>query len=48
MADLLAQARRSPSRPSPGSGIEVTMTICAHASQEEQRAALRGLGDRLG
>jgi integrase len=30
------------------SGIEVTMTVYAHASQEEQRAALRGRGDRLG
>lgn len=29
------------------SGLEVTMTIYAHASQEEQRRALQGLSDRL-
>lgn len=29
------------------SGIQVTMTIYAHAAQDEQRKALRGLGDRL-
>ena len=29
------------------SGIEVTMTIYAHAAREEQQAALRGLGERL-
>ncbi len=29
------------------SGIEVTMTIYAHAAQEEQRKALAGLGERL-
>ncbi len=28
------------------SGIQVTMTIYAHAAQEEQRKALRGLGER--
>jgi integrase len=30
------------------SGIEVTMTIYAHAAREEQRQALRGLAQRLG
>ena len=29
------------------SGIEVTMTIYAHAAREEQRKALAGLGERL-
>jgi integrase len=30
------------------SGIEVTMTIYAHAAREEQRQALLGLAQRLG
>ena len=30
------------------SGIQVTMSIYAHAAQEEQRKALRWLGERLG
>jgi integrase len=30
------------------SGIEVTMTIYAHAAREEQRKALHGLAERLG
>jgi integrase len=30
------------------SGIEVTMTVYAHASDQEKRAALRGLDERLG
>lgn len=29
------------------SGIQVTMSIYAHAAQEEQRKALRSLGERL-
>jgi integrase len=29
------------------SGIQVTMSIYAHAAQEEQRKALRSLGQRL-
>ena len=29
------------------SGIQVTMSIYAHAAQEEQRKALRLLGERL-
>lgn len=29
------------------SGIEVTMTVYAHASQEEKRRALQGLSEQL-
>ena len=40
-------SRRTSSKRSPAIQLDVTMTIYAHASLDEKRAALRLLSDRL-